>query len=122
MLKPLLLDQHFLAGLGNIYVDESLWLAQLHPRRISSGLSKTEAQKLHYAIRAVLRKGIKNLGTTLGKGQTNFFSVGKRRGHNREQLMVFRRTGQKCLRCGAIIKRIIVGQRSTHICPKCQWV
>ncbi len=119
-LKPLLLDQTFLAGLGNIYVDEALWEAELHPQRLSYSLTKTEIQALHKAIRKVLQKGINNLGTTLGTGKANFYSVGRRTGSNSEELNVFRRTGLKCPRCDAAIERMIVGQRSTHICPMCQ--
>jgi formamidopyrimidine-DNA glycosylase len=119
-LKPLLLDQTFIAGLGNIYTDEALWEAKLHPQQIASKLSGRKLEALYHAIRFVLQKGIVNLGTTLGNGQSNFYSAGQRRGRNAEQLNVFHRTGQPCPRCNTIIERIIVGQRSTHICPKCQ--
>lgn len=119
-LKPLLLDQTFLAGLGNIYVDEALWEARIHPLRLSSSLSNKEISALHRAIRSVLRRGIKNRGTTLGSGKANFYSVGRRTGKNSEELHVFRRTGLSCPRCQTPIERIIVGQRSTHICPICQ--
>ena len=118
--KPLLLDQGFVAGLGNIYTDEALWEAQIHPRRLSDSLSQKEAEALHAAIRKVLQRGLKNLGTSLGTGKANFYSVGRRRGRNRDALKVFRRTGEPCPRCAAPVQRIIVGQRSTHICPKCQ--
>jgi formamidopyrimidine-DNA glycosylase len=121
-LKPLLLDQSFIAGLGNIYVDEALWEARLHPRQGSDTLSRRKLAALHAAIQTVLRRGLKNLGTSLGTGKANFYSVGRRRGRNRDELNVFRRTGEPCPRCAAKIRRIIVGQRSTHICPKCQIV
>jgi formamidopyrimidine-DNA glycosylase len=120
LVKPLLMDQAFMAGLGNIYTDEALWEAQIHPRRLSDSLSQKEAAALHTAIRKVLRRGLKNLGTSLGTGKANFYSVGRRRGRNREELKVFRRSGEPCPRCEAPVQRIIVGQRSTHICPKCQ--
>jgi formamidopyrimidine-DNA glycosylase len=120
MLKPLLLDQRVLAGLGNIYVDEALWAAGLHPRRRSDTVSAAQAARLHAAIRTVLLRGIRAKGTTLGKGSTNFYSVAGRRGRNQDGLMVFRRTGEACLRCGTVIRRLVVGQRSTHICPRCQ--
>lgn len=119
-LKPLLLDQTFIAGLGNIYVDEALWEAKLHPRRIAADLSTGEADALFQAIRIVLRRGIANQGTTLGTGKANFYSVSRRQGQNAEQLQVFRRTNAPCPRCQTAIERIIVGQRSTHICPNCQ--
>jgi formamidopyrimidine-DNA glycosylase len=118
--KPLLLDQGFVAGLGNIYADEALWEAQIHPRRLSDSLSAAEVRALHGAIRRVLRRGIKNLGTSLGTGKANFYSVARRSGRNRDELKVFRRTGEPCPRCAAPVQRIIVGQRSTHICPHCQ--
>jgi formamidopyrimidine-DNA glycosylase len=118
--KPLLLDQTFIAGLGNIYTDEALWEAKIHPQRPAAELTSKEARVLHGAIQTVLRRGLKNLGTSLGTGQANFYSVGRRRGRNRDELKVFRRTGEPCLRCATEIRRIIVGQRGTHVCPKCQ--
>ena len=122
MLKPLLLDQTFMAGLGNIYVDEALWAAGLHPCRISNSLNAGEMKQLHGTIRLALRRGLKNLGTSLGTGEANFYSVARRPGRNKDELKVFRRNGRPCPRCRATIERIIVGQRSTHICPECQQV
>lgn len=119
-LKPLLLDQHFLAGLGNIYVDEALWEARLHPTRSSDQLSESDVRRLHRAIRKVLRRGLHNMGTTLGTGETTFYSVAGNRGRNRDELKVFRRNGEQCPRCREIITRLVVGQRSTHICVTCQ--
>jgi formamidopyrimidine-DNA glycosylase len=118
--KPLLLDQTFIAGLGNIYVDEALWEARIHPCRIASNLSQTETKALHRAIPKVLNRGLKNLGTTLGTGKSNFYSVARRTGRNQDQLKIFRRTGLPCPRCKRRVERIIVGQRSTHICKNCQ--
>ena len=120
MLKPLLLNQAFLAGLGNIYVDEALWEAKLHPRRLSSTLTLMERGLLYRAIRRVLRRGIASQGTTLGRGTTNFRNVQGETGRNQHGLRVFRRVGQACPRCGAPIARLMVAQRSSHICPKCQ--
>ncbi len=119
-LKPLLLDQHFLAGLGNIYVDEALWDAGLHPTRSSEKVTESEARRLHRSIRKVLRRGLRNLGTTLGTGATTFYSVAGNRGRNRDELKVFRRNGERCPRCRTMITRLVVGQRSTHICEACQ--
>jgi len=119
-MKPLLLDQSFIAGLGNIYVDEALWQAGIHPQRDSRTITPEEAGRLHSAIRGVLRRGIRNSGTTLGGGESNFYSVAGHRGRNADQLKVFRRTGLPCPLCGTTIARLIVGQRSTHICPCCQ--
>jgi len=119
-LKPLLLDQSFLAGLGNIYVDEALWEARLHPLKIAATLSLKKVSDLHSAIRKVLQQGIDNQGTSLGSGKSNFVSTERQQGNNAKSLKVFHRTDQACSRCQTKIKRIIVGQRSTHICPKCQ--
>jgi formamidopyrimidine-DNA glycosylase len=120
ILKPLLLDQTFIAGLGNIYVDEALWESKIHPCRIAASLSESEIRELHRAIPRVLKRGLKNLGTSLGTGKTNFYSIAKHQGRNGDELKVFRRTDQPCPRCQTSIQRIVVGQRSTHICPVCQ--
>ena len=120
MLKPLLLDQTFIAGLGNIYVDEALWQAHLHPTQTANRLTTEEIQRLYRSIRKVLRSALTNRGTTLGRGQTTFYSVSRRTGHNRDQLNVFRRTHQPCPRCRTPIQRLVIGQRSSHVCPHCQ--
>ena len=119
-LKPLLLDQATVAGLGNIYVDEALWRARLHPERRADTLTPTELRRLHQAIREVLRLAVENCGTTLGDGQANFYSVAGHRGRNADELKVFRRDGLPCPRCGTVLARMLVGQRGTHICPRCQ--
>lgn len=119
-LKPLLLDQAFLAGLGNIYVDEALWEAQLHPARQANSLRAEERTRLYHAIRKVLRRGIRARGTSLGKASTNFEDVEGRRGRNQTGLQVFRKTGEPCPRCGQTLVRITLAQRSTHLCPACQ--
>jgi len=119
-IKPLLLDQAFVAGLGNIYVDEALWRAKIHPLRQSDSLSVKEITSLHRAIRQVLTKGLNNRGTSLGGGKGNFHAPGSGPGRNADQLKVFRRTGRACPRCRTTIQRIIVGQRSSHVCLCCQ--
>jgi formamidopyrimidine-DNA glycosylase len=119
-LKPFLLDQKTIAGLGNIYVDEALWMAKVHPLRLTSSLTKEEAKLLHQAIRHVLTKGIENTGTSLGAQRANYFSVSGRRGSNQDELKVFRRDGLECPRCGETIIKITVAQRGTHICLFCQ--
>jgi formamidopyrimidine-DNA glycosylase len=119
-LKPLLLDQSFVAGLGNIYADEALWEARLHPCRRSDTLTAAEIERLYHAVQTVLRRGIQNQGTTLGSASTNFYSTAGRRGRNQDALRVFRRTGDPCPRCETRIERLVVGQRGTHICPCCQ--
>ncbi len=120
LLKPLLLDQHVIAGLGNIYADEALWEARLHPCRIASSLSPAACNRLYAAIRKVLQRGVDGMGTTLGRGTVNFYSVAGRRGSNQDALNVFRRDGEPCPRCSTVITRIVVAQRSTHLCPRCQ--
>lgn len=119
-IKPLLLDQTFIAGLGNIYVDEALWTAKIHPMAISNELTSAECRKLFDGIRAVLLRGLERQGTSLGKGKANFYGIEGRQGKHQDIMNVFRRTGKPCARCGTLIKRIVVGQRSTHICPQCQ--
>jgi formamidopyrimidine-DNA glycosylase len=119
-MKPLLLDQTVVAGLGNIYVDEALWEAGIHPLARSQKLKKESLVKLHKAIVNVLQRGVKNSGTTLGKNELNYYSVGKRSGRNQDELQVFRKTGAPCPRCETKIIRLIVGQRSSHVCVKCQ--
>lgn len=119
-IKPFLLDQKYISGLGNIYVDEALWEARIHPIRLSDALSDAEIQALHTAILKVLDKGIQNLGTSLGLHQANYFSVSGRRGGNQYKLNVFRREGEPCPRCGHTIIKLKVAQRGTHLCPFCQ--
>ncbi|MFC1467295.1 DNA-formamidopyrimidine glycosylase [Verrucomicrobiota bacterium] len=120
MLKPLLLDQSFLAGLGNIYVDEALFDSGVHPQRISNEVTRDEAAVLCRSIRKVLRNSIKNQGTSLGDGLNNYgFSEGKR-GRNQLHLKVYQRAGQPCVNCGQPIEKITVTQRSTHFCSNCQ--
>lgn len=121
MLKSLLLDQQLIAGLGNIYADESLFAAGLHPERRSHTLSPEESKLLLFSIRKKLQEGIENGGTSLGNGEGNFSSNGVY-GRNRSRLQVFRKTGQLCPVCGTPIEKIICSQRSTHFCPQCQKV
>lgn len=121
-LKPLLLDQGFLAGLGNIYVDEALWEAKLHPETKAMLVTPAEAHKLYHAIIKVLQSGLDNMGTTLGTSAANYYSVSGRTGRNSDMLKVFRRQGMPCPSCGTEIEKMVVGQRGTHICPKCQIV
>jgi formamidopyrimidine-DNA glycosylase len=119
-IKPFLLDQKHISGLGNIYVDEALWEAKIDPRRPVNSLIKKEIEALYHAIPLVLKRGIANLGTSLGAKRANYFSVSGRRGGNQYQLNVFRRDGLLCPRCQANIIKITVAQRGTHLCPNCQ--
>ena len=118
--KPVLLDQTTVAGMGNIYVDEALWQARIHPERRVGTLDNKEITRLHRAIREVLRRAVENCGTTLGAGLDNFYSVAGNRGRNADALKVFRRHGLPCPRCGTVITRGTVAQRGTHFCPRCQ--
>ncbi|MBU0639550.1 MAG: DNA-formamidopyrimidine glycosylase [Planctomycetes bacterium] len=111
-LKPLLLDQSVIVGLGNIYVDESLFRAGLHPQARSDELSKAQIQRLHRAIRNVLREGIRHQGTS--------FDWAYPGGGMQERLRVYGRTSEPCRRCGTPIAALRVAQRGTHICPTCQ--
>lgn len=111
-LKGLLLDQTLIAGIGNIYADESLWRSRLHPLRSASSVTEEEAASLRKAIRACLREGIAKGGSAIdwvypgGRFQEGFAAYG--------------RPGLPCPRCGAALRRIAVGQRSSHFCPRCQ--
>lgn len=111
-LKPLLLDQSVVAGLGNIYVDESLHRAGLHPLMSSDRLTRNQVKRLHASIRRVLRRAIRLAGTT--------FDWAYPGGRMQTRLAVYGREGEPCLCCGRTIRRILVGQRSTHYCPRCQ--
>jgi formamidopyrimidine-DNA glycosylase len=115
-LKPLLLDQHFLAGLGNIYVDEALFAAGIHPARQADSLQPEEISRLHEAIVRILLAAIAHRGTTIA----TYRDLLGRPGHYQEELRVFRRTGQPCPRCGDPVELIQLGGRDTHHCPRCQ--
>lgn len=115
-IKPLLLDQSFLAGLGNIYVDEALWEAKIHPETLCCHLKDDEAEGLFSAIRFVLERGLSTKGTTL----RNYARPDGASGQHQTLLSVFRRTGKPCPRCRTAIQRIVVAQRSSHFCPTCQ--
>ncbi|MBN1538238.1 MAG: bifunctional DNA-formamidopyrimidine glycosylase/DNA-(apurinic or apyrimidinic site) lyase [Anaerolineales bacterium] len=111
-LKPLLLDQHFLAGLGNIYTDEALHLAKLHPMMDSHSVSEAQSKVLLSSIRQVLQEGVIRQGASIdwvyrGGDFQNYFRV-------------YQRTGEPCPVCGTPIERTTVGQRGTHFCPICQ--
>ncbi|MDI3339731.1 MAG: bifunctional DNA-formamidopyrimidine glycosylase/DNA-(apurinic or apyrimidinic site) lyase [Sphaerobacter sp.] len=115
--KPLLLDQSFLAGIGNIYADEALFLAQLHPLRPANSFSPSEAARLLEAIRAVLRGAIARGGTTLRDYRDGL----GRPGSNQHYLQIYHLdAGDPCPRCGEPIARLVVGQRGTRFCPRCQ--
>ena len=111
-IKPLLLDQHFIAGMGNIYTDEALHLAGLHPLTKSDLIKWKQAEVLWRSIRHVLREGIRRNGTSI-----DWIYRG---GDFQHYLNVYGRADEPCLNCGTPIRRITVGQRGTHFCPQCQ--
>jgi formamidopyrimidine-DNA glycosylase len=111
-LKPLLLDQTFLAGIGNIYADEALWEAKLHPLSLASRVSREKASALLRGIRKVLKAGIRRNGASIDWVY--------RGGEYQNHFKVYQRDGEACPRCRTRIKRIVIGQRGTHFCPRCQ--
>ncbi|MFM8981044.1 MAG: bifunctional DNA-formamidopyrimidine glycosylase/DNA-(apurinic or apyrimidinic site) lyase, partial [Planctomycetia bacterium] len=116
-LKPLLLDQAFLAGLGNIYVDESLHRAGLHPLRRADRVRPEEAARLAGEIRAVLERAIAREGASF---DTFYRTPEGREGGFQHEFRVYDRAGEPCTACATPIVRIVVGQRGTHFCPACQ--
>jgi len=111
-IKPLLLDQNFLAGMGNIYTDEALHCAKIHPLLKSDQITRKQSDRLWECIRSILLEGIKNNGASIdwvyrGGDYQNYFRV-------------YQRRGEPCQVCGVDIERIVVGQRGTHFCPECQ--
>lgn len=115
-IKPLLLDQRLVAGLGNIYVDEVLWAAKIHPQRLANQLTESETSLLHKEIIRILTLGIEKGGSTI---RTYKNALGED-GTMQKYLQVYGKTGQPCPRCGCLIKKIKVGGRGTHYCPRCQ--
>lgn len=117
LLKPLLLDQTFLAGLGNIYVDEALHASGLHPLRPSHTVDPEHARRLHAAIRATLANAIEREGSSF---DTFYRTPEGQPGQYQDEFRVYGRDGQPCFTCGSVITRLVVGQRGTHVCRKCQ--
>jgi formamidopyrimidine-DNA glycosylase len=115
-IKPLLLNQEHIVGLGNIYVDEALHQAGIHPERSPGSLSAKEWQKLHSSIKATLERAVEAGGSSIksyvnGQGEMGMFQ---------HQLLVYGRGGEACSSCGAAIRKFVVGGRGTHICDRCQ--
>jgi formamidopyrimidine-DNA glycosylase len=115
-IKPLLLDQSFLAGVGNIYADEALFAARIHPRTAASRLSTPRARRLFDALMEVLRSAIEHRGSSI----SDYVDSEGNRGSFQQMHQVYGREGEACRTCGAIIRRIVLGQRGTHYCPRCQ--
>lgn len=117
-IKPVILDQSTVAGVGNIYADESLHLAKVHPGRLAGSLKPAEVKRLHQAIKTIIQAGVKHGGTSLA----HYVNALGGKGDYLDNARVFRRQGQPCGVCGAIIKKIRLAGRGTHYCPKCQQV
>lgn len=114
-LKSLLLDQAFLAGVGNIYADESLWRARLHPLRSAATLRPDDERRLYHALRGVLEEGIERRGSSIDD-----YTAPGGDGEMQDHLDVYQRTGEPCHRCGRPIRRFVLGIRATHFCSWCQ--
>jgi len=119
-IKPLLMDQRRIAGLGNIYSSEALWRVEIDPRRIANTISEDEARKLHRAIQSVLQEAIDSAGTTFGQTVSDYRDAYGHYGKFQEMLAVYGRAGEKCPRCGEGIVRVVQAGRSTYFCPGCQ--
>jgi formamidopyrimidine-DNA glycosylase len=115
-IKALLLDQAFLRGVGNIYADEALFRARIHPLAPASSLRKQRTVRLYESIRKVLTEAIERRGSSV----SDYVDTDGREGSFQQLHRVYQRTGEPCVVCGSRIKRILVAQRGTHYCPKCQ--
>jgi len=114
-LKPLLVDQAFLAGVGNIYADEALWRAKLHPLRSARSLRPSDERALYRHIREILAEAVERRGSSIDD-----YTAPDGDGAMQERLDVYQRTGEACRRCGRPIRRIVIGIRATHFCSWCQ--
>jgi formamidopyrimidine-DNA glycosylase len=115
-IKALLLDQSVFRGIGNIYADESLWQARIHPARLAARLNSVELSQLRKAIRRVLQQAIEDRGSSI----SNFVDAEGQPGEYQQRHRAYGREGKPCFRCGAKIQRTIVAGRSSHFCPRCQ--
>lgn len=115
-IKALLLNQRFLRGIGNIYADEALFRAGIHPLSVAQKLRRDRLKKLHVAIRKVLGEAIEAGGSSV----SDYVDVDGRQGSFQVRHNVYQKAGEPCPRCGTPIRRILVTQRGTHFCPRCQ--
>lgn len=115
-IKPLILEQSFIAGLGNIYADEALFRAGIHPMRRANTLSEDEARALYQAMHEVIHEAIELKGTSM----RDYVDGEGRRGDFINQLNVYGRAGEPCPVCGEEVRRLVIGARSAHFCPRCQ--
>jgi formamidopyrimidine-DNA glycosylase len=120
-IKAILLDQRMVAGVGNIYADEALFRAGIHPARCAGDLQPAEIERLHSAIQAVLMAAIQRNGSTLGRSNVqNYLRPNGEPGGFQDEHAVYKRAGKPCLRCGEPIERMVLAQRGSHFCPQCQ--
>jgi formamidopyrimidine-DNA glycosylase len=117
-IKPLLLNQSFIGGVGNIYADEALFASRIHPRAIANKLSIARARELHNNILAILALAVEHGGSSI----SNYVDSDGASGSYQQQHHAYGRTGEACVRCGRTIRRVVLGQRGTHYCPGCQRV
>ena len=117
-IKQVLMDQNVIAGIGNIYSDEILWASKINPLKGVSELSTAKLKKIYFQTQDILKKAIRMRGTSV----SDFRDVEGRKGFFEKTLKVYRKKGKKCPRCSTPIKRIKIGGRSAHFCPKCQKV
>ena len=110
------MDQGVVAGIGNIYADEILWKAKVHPERLANSLSDNEVQNIFQSMNFILRKSIKLRGVSIQDYRDVFGKMGEYQNH----CLVYGRAGEKCKRCDTEIKKIKLAQRSAHFCPRCQ--
>lgn len=115
-IKNLILDQLLLAGVGNIYANDALWEARIDPRRMSRSLSKKEASELLYKIRFVMERGL----ATGGASDNSYVDGLGNKGSYQNEFRVYRRINQPCLRCGTLLKRVVIGGRGSWMCQQCQ--
>ena len=115
-IKALLLNQAFVSGVGNIYADELLFAAGIRPTTLASKISRKRAQQMHASLLQILRLAIEHRGSSI----SDYVDSDGRRGEFQQLHQVYQRTGEPCGACGEPIKRIVVAQRSTHYCPRCQ--
>ncbi|WP_034387871.1 DNA-formamidopyrimidine glycosylase [Deinococcus sp. YIM 77859] len=116
--KPWLLSQKPVSGVGNIYADESLWRARIHPAQ--THLTREEAGRLYHAIRAVMHEAVEAGGSSLGDGLGNYRQHDGERGSFQGRHNVYGRAGAPCPRCGTPLQKTVLGGRGTHVCPRCQ--
>lgn len=115
-IKAVLLDQRMFRGMGNIYTDETLWRARIHPARLASSLKRVEVARLHRAMQQILREAIRLGGSSI----SDYVNAEGLPGEFQIRHRVYQREGKKCRRCEALIRRMIVAGRSSYFCPRCQ--